>query len=64
MVDTTTRDGGTDTTTYDGASRVATTETAAGRTFTKTIDAKGRLVASAVPGSAPLHVHVQRGRAG
>jgi RHS repeat-associated protein len=40
--------------TYDGATRTATTQTAAGRTFTTTIDAKGRPVASDPDAGGPV----------
>ena len=48
------RNGETDTMTYDGATRTATTQTAGGRTFTTTIDAKGRPVASDPDAGGPV----------
>ena len=50
LTDTSSHDGGTDTMTYDGATRVATTHTAADRTFTTKLDANGRMIERATGG--------------
>jgi RHS repeat-associated protein len=58
LTETLHRDGSVDTMTYDGATRVATTDTAGGRSFTTTIDAKGRPIGRAIgDGTDPIALH-------